>query len=373
VAVLVEPDRDRPNRELLSLAARLSTGLAERDGETPGATGAAGARVVAVGPPAAVGDPETLAAWGADEVVAVEPASGSADDLVEEDVAAGLAAWAGGAAPWAVLAPSTAWGREVAARAAAALGAGLTGDAVGLGVTAVDAAGADPADAAATVPAVPAGAADPGPRLVAWKPAFGGGLLAAVHCRSPIQMATVRPGVAGTFRPRPAAPPPRTAVVVAPRRRVAVHAYRREDDVADLLQADVVVGVGQGVEPGAYGELDDLLSLLGAHLGATRKVTDQGWLPHARQIGITGASIAPRLFVSLGASGKFNHLVGVRAAGTVLAVNPDPGAPVFAASDVGIVGDWRVVVPRLVRALRAAGARRPAPAASGGDGQENGR
>jgi electron transfer flavoprotein alpha subunit len=115
----------------------------------------------------------------------------------------------------------------------------------------------------------------------------------------------------------------------------------------------VVVGVGQGVEPAAYGELDDLLALLGAHLGATRKVTDQGWLPHARQIGITGASIAPRLFVSLGASGKFNHMVGVRAAGTVLAVNPDPGAPVFAASDLGIVGEWRAVVPRLVRALRA--------------------
>jgi electron transfer flavoprotein alpha subunit len=146
---------------------------------------------------------------------------------------------------------------------------------------------------------------------------------------------------------------------------VVVDGRRREDDVARLLRAEVVVGVGQGVEPGAYGELDGLLALLGAQLGATRKVTDQGWLPHARQIGITGASIAPRLFISLGSSGKFNHMVGVRAAGSVVAVNPDPGAPVFAVSDLGIVGDWRAVVPRLVRALRAAGVAAEAGGAGG--------
>jgi electron transfer flavoprotein alpha subunit len=93
--------------------------------------------------------------------------------------------------------------------------------------------------------------------------------------------------------------------------------------------------------------------LLGAELGATRKVTDEGWLPRARQVGITGRSIAPRLFVSIGASGKFNHTVGVRAARTVLAINSDPSAPIFQAADVGIVGDWRDVLPRLVVELTA--------------------
>ena len=96
--------------------------------------------------------------------------------------------------------------------------------------------------------------------------------------------------------------------------------------------------------------------LLDAELGATRKVTDKGWLPRSRQIGITGRSIAPRLFVSIGASGKFNHTVGLRAAGTVLAINADPDAPIFACADAGIVGDWREVLPLLVEQLRAASA-----------------
>jgi electron transfer flavoprotein alpha subunit len=93
--------------------------------------------------------------------------------------------------------------------------------------------------------------------------------------------------------------------------------------------------------------------VLDAELGATRKVTDQGWLPHARQIGITGRSISPRLYVALGTSGKFNHMVGVRAAGTVVAVNPDRHAPVHECADISLVADWRDVVPLLERAIRA--------------------
>jgi electron transfer flavoprotein alpha subunit len=106
------------------------------------------------------------------------------------------------------------------------------------------------------------------------------------------------------------------------------------------------------VPPEEYPTLEPLRMLLHAELGATRKVTDKGWLPHARQIGITGRAIAPRLYVSIGASGKFNHSIGVRAADTVLAINPDPAAPIFDAADVGIVGDWREVLPLLVEALR---------------------
>ena len=89
--------------------------------------------------------------------------------------------------------------------------------------------------------------------------------------------------------------------------------------------------------------------MLGAELAATRKVTDRGWAPRARQVGITGRSIAPRLYVAVGLSGKFNHMVGVRAAGTILAVNADRDAPVFEHCDVGIVGDWHEVVPLLQR------------------------
>jgi electron transfer flavoprotein alpha subunit len=107
------------------------------------------------------------------------------------------------------------------------------------------------------------------------------------------------------------------------------------------------------VAPDDYGELTALAAVLGAELAATRKVTDKGWAPRARQVGITGRSLAPRLYVAVGLSGKFNHMVGVRAAGTILAVNADREAPVFEHCDVGIVGDWHQVVPLLHAALRA--------------------
>jgi electron transfer flavoprotein alpha subunit len=141
-------------------------------------------------------------------------------------------------------------------------------------------------------------------------------------------------------------------VTVEPRGRVVVHRRERDDDTDLMANADAVVGVGRGVPPERYDELAPLLDLLGAELGATRKVTDEGWLPRARQIGITGHSISPRLYVGLGLGGKFNHTVGVRASGTIVAVNPDRDAPIFDWVDVGLVASWEDVVPELVEQLR---------------------
>jgi electron transfer flavoprotein alpha subunit/electron transfer flavoprotein alpha/beta subunit len=308
VGVVIEPDRTRLTSELLGAAAQLA--------------GALGGRTVAftsdVPPTATV---EQLAAWGGDEVVALVGAA------VEEDVATGLARWAEAVSPWAILLPGTSWGREVAGRAAVRLGAGLTGDAIDLELEAG--------------------------RLVAWKSAFGGQLAAAIRATSPIQMVTVRAGALPRRRPRPARHVALSRLPVTPRQRIRVLQRARDDDLDVLADARAVIGVGAGVPPEAYPALDGLRSVLDAELGATRKVTDQGWLPHARQIGITGRSISPRLYVALGTSGKFNHMVGVRAAGTVVAVNPDRHAPVHECADISLVADWRDVVPLLERAIRA--------------------
>jgi electron transfer flavoprotein alpha subunit len=310
IAVVVEPDRAHLTSELLASAALLAETVA--------------GRVVAV----TVEDPQAalMGAWGADEIVVFR------GTRVEEDVATGLTGWVREVEPWAVVVGSTAWGREVASRTAAAVGAGLTGDAVGLEV----------ADG----------------RLLAWKPAFGGQLVAAITATSPVQMATVRAGMLARRAPRTA-----SASVsfrsVEPRGRVRVLARTRDDDLDVLAEAAAVVGVGVGVDPSDYPLLDPLLAALDAALGATRKVTDHGWLPRSRQIGITGRSIAPRLFVSIGASGKFNHAIGVRAARTVLCINRAADALMFDASDLGIVGDYRDVVPLLVAELAAV----PAPVA----------
>jgi electron transfer flavoprotein alpha subunit len=133
---------------------------------------------------------------------------------------------------------------------------------------------------------------------------------------------------------------------------VRVGAERRTDDVETLARADVVIGVGASVQPDDYQLLSPLAAILGAELAATRKVTDKGWAPRARQIGLTGRSIAPRLYVAIGLSGKFNHMVGVRSAGSILAINNDPEALVFEYCDIGILGDWREVLPALERSLR---------------------
>lgn len=308
VAVLVEPDRDRLTRELLGEAARLAGDL--------------GGHVVAIradgAHPNAI-DPGVLASWGADLIIRIQGACSN------EEVVAGVARWVQEEAPWAILTPSTAWGREVASRVAARIGAGLTGDAVELEVESG--------------------------RLTAWKPAFGGQLVAAILCSSAVQMATVRPGALPLSEPRNQRAIPVRTIGSRWRRRVLVTRRTRDDDLDVLAKAAVVVGVGAGVPVEEYAAMDPLLGVLGAELAATRKVTDRGWMPHSRQVGITGRSISPRLYVAMGLSGKFNHLIGVRSAGTVLAINTDPCAPIFDGCDIGIVGDWRETLPLLAAGI----------------------
>ena len=331
VAVLVEPARERHTRQLLGAAASLAADV--------------GGHVVALGPGAG-GD---LGRFGADAVQRITAAgtgtgagaaeSVGADDgsgdghggLVEEDVAVAVGGWAAGVRPWAILAPSTAWGREVASRVAARLGAGLTGDAVGLSCREG--------------------------RLIADKPAFGGYVVAAIACSSDVQMATVRAGVMSLPEPRAAAAPTVSEITVTPRRRMRVTARTRDDDADQLAGADVVIGVGQGVDVADYDRLRADAAKIGAALCATRKVTDVGAMPRARQVGITGHTISPRLYIAIGLSGKFNHTVGVRSSGSIVAINPDADAPIFEWCDVGFTADWRDVFDELIPRLESTLAR----------------
>lgn len=311
IAVIMEPERAQVGAELLGTAARLAATV--------------GARVCAL----AFDDepPRALGAWGADEVVSFTGSS------TAEDVAAAVVEWSTGRDLWLVLGPSTAFGREVLGRMAAALGAGLVGDAIGLEIV--------------------------GGELVAAKPAFSGALVADITCTSDVRLVSVRPGLLPLPLPVPRSREPEMATgIITPRGRVRSVSRRRDDDVEVLARAEVVIGVGAAVQPDEYPELSPLASVLHAELGATRKVTDNGWAPRARQIGITGRSISPRLYVGLGVGGKFNHMVGVRAAGTILAINNDPEALIYQHCDVGLVGDWHIVVPALTTALRLHGEAR---------------
>ncbi|HYG61803.1 MAG TPA: electron transfer flavoprotein subunit alpha/FixB family protein [Thermoanaerobaculia bacterium] len=126
-------------------------------------------------------------------------------------------------------------------------------------------------------------------------------------------------------------------------------------DQVDLTKADVIVAVGRGVG-GAdkMGPVEELARALGAEIAASRPVIDNGWLPRDRQIGSSGQTVAPRLYLAAGISGAIQHLVGMKGSSVIVAINKDPGAPIFNVAHYGIVGDLHEVLPALTEAVKAA-------------------
>ena len=234
--------------------------------------------------------------------------------------------------PIVVLLPSTSNGRDLAPRVAARLEVGLTADCIDLDVN------------------------ERG-ELVQYKPAFGGNIVALIHSRTLPQIATVKPGMLRSVQPDYS----RTAEVVSlpalklDDRRVRVIEVRKEVsfEVAELDEAERVICVGTGIGGAeSLPAIEALARAMNAQIGATRRVVDQGWLPRHQQIGLTGKVISPCLYVGIGVRGALNHTIGIQQAGTIVAINTDPGAEIFHTADFGIVGDWATIVPALIDVFR---------------------
>ena len=128
--------------------------------------------------------------------------------------------------------------------------------------------------------------------------------------------------------------------------------FKEAKQAVDLSQAERIVAVGRGIKGQEHLQLaQDLAKAMGAELAASRPICDAGWLPMDRQIGSSGQTVAPKLYVALGISGAIQHLVGMKGARTVVAINKDPEAPMFESADYGIVGDLFEVVPALISEL----------------------
>ncbi len=133
--------------------------------------------------------------------------------------------------------------------------------------------------------------------------------------------------------------------------------FREAKQAVDLTQAERIVAVGRGIkEPQNLEMVKKLAAALGAELAASRPICDEGWLPMERQIGSSGQTVAPKLYLALGISGAIQHVVGMKGARTVVAVNKDANAPIFEVADYGIVGDLFEIVPALIETLEKGGA-----------------
>ncbi len=245
--------------------------------------------------------------------------------------------------PEIVLISATPQGRDLAPRLAARLSAGLTADCTELDI-------------------------DESERLlVQTRPAFGGNLMATIvsrHARP--QMATVRPGVMKALEPAVG-----TAGLSLPLPQIVnvpVHLDERSmltkiveivqldsDGRVNLQDAEIIVSGGRGLgKPEHFALIRDLAEALGGAVGASRAAVDAGWIPAYHQVGQTGRTVQPKLYIACGISGAVQHLAGMSSADCIIAINKDPAAPIFNIATYSIVGDLFEIVPALTRRLREA-------------------
>jgi electron transfer flavoprotein alpha subunit len=302
--------------ELLSAGDRLATQLG-------------GALVAVALPGAAARHVGLLASYGADHLLLAE--NPALENYSPDAAAEALARLVHERTPWALLLCASERGRDWGPRLAARLGLGLTGDAVGLEL-------------------------DDDGRMVALKPAFGGNIVAPILSKTFPQMATVRQGVLELAAPNPARIAKIEIVHVevgASMTRLLNSSSNLDHTIVSLDGAEVVVGVGMGVGgPEGVEVVKDFARTIGAGLCATRRVTDKGWVAHQLQVGLTGKTIGPRLYFSVGIRGVPNHTVGIKRAETVVAINSDPDAVIFERANLGLVGDWEPITRALTAAFR---------------------
>ena len=304
----------RPSLEAVSEARRLAAGLS--------------ASVTAVVIGQGLGSmAEELGRYGADRVVAFDDPAFSA--YATETYARALAQAIAEARPVAVLIPYTAMGKDLAPRVAARVGAGLVSDCVGLSVK----------DGV----------------LLARRPMYAGKVYATVAWTGTPQLATLRANVFALGAPDPSR---KVEVVKASaeatsRARVtAVHATA--EGKLELTEAQVIVSGGRGLKgPEHFHLVQELGEAFGAAVGASRAVVDAGWVDHQMQVGQTGKTVSPTLYIACGISGAIQHLAGMSSSKVIVAINKDADAAIFKVANYGLLGDAFEILPKLTEAAKA--------------------
>jgi electron transfer flavoprotein alpha subunit len=268
---------------------------------------------------------------GADRVYTVADAMLAAGQI--EVYLAALEALCRAVTPQVILLARTALGRDLAPRLACRLGVSLLQDCLEVTL-------------------------DPGSgRLTGTRPVYGGNVLARVCCTSTPQMAALRPKAYSPLRPDPSRQGEISAVSVALDPALAKVTVLRQEIAASagvrLEDARVIVAGGRGLGgPEPFRELQELAGVLDAGIGASRAAVDAGWVPGNWQIGLTGKTITPELYITIGISGASQHMAGCSGAKVIVAINKDREANIFRVARYGVVGDWQAVVPAFMQAVR---------------------
>jgi electron transfer flavoprotein alpha subunit len=195
-----------------------------------------------------------------------------------------------------------------------------------------------------------------GDELVGKRPALGDTVLVDVSWTEAPRLALIR---AGTFDPderggSAAVEELQTTFSDFSTLATLVEQTQEESSGPSIEEADVIVAGGRGLgSPEAFSLCEQLASALGGAVGATRAVVDAGWYPYATQVGQTGKTVSPKLYIACGISGAIQHKVGMQTSGTIVAINKDPNAPIFDFCDLGVVGDLHAIVPKLTELVLA--------------------
>jgi len=232
--------------------------------------------------------------------------------------------------PDVVFIGATTNGKDLAPRLATRLGVGLASDCTGFSV-------------------------DGDGRLLITRPIYAGRAIETIKLKSTPQMATLRPNVFPPLEPDTSrkAEVEKIPVNVGQIRAKVVGFLKKEGEEIELTEADIIVSGGRGLGgPEGFEVLRELAKVLKAAVGASRAAVDAGWIDHSHQVGQTGKTVNPKLYIACGISGAAQHLAGMRTSKVIVAINKDPEAPIFKVADYGIVGDLYKIVPILTKELQ---------------------
>lgn len=235
--------------------------------------------------------------------------------------------------PAIVLIGATTQGRDIAPRISSALNTGLTADCTSLDIN------------------------EKG-QLASTRPTFGGNLMATILCKNFPQMATVRPKVLKKAK-EPIVKDTKFIEIqpdidnVEKKVEIVEFIKNAQSTGKRIDEAEIIVAGGKGLKsPDGFKLLEELANLLGGAVGASRAAVDAGWADHAIQIGQTGKTVMPKLYIACAISGAIQHTVGMSSSEKIIAINKDPKAPIFSIADVGIVGDVYEILPELINILK---------------------